>query len=259
MDQILELKDSTEEHGEKILSQNQEFYLLENLKRFLKTRQTSKPWYSQINFPLANNAIIPTDFVNLYSAEEGSFISTISDITAKKTDRYACTLQFDSWLNILAKTNEPLKKIVESLNTCIFDQYGEWYISAVFSQYKSKTRSLEICSVGTCYAFLLQHDTGILQTIDFCDPLGMQKNFVFTSKSFIVEPGDIFFACTDGVYNSKNNNGKALGKDFLQNLIKSCQMMSIYTQVEKIQNILTQKHSQGVIQDDRTIQFIKFQ
>jgi hypothetical protein len=241
-------------HAQKITEKN----LVKKLQSFLQTRETAKPWYLQTHYPLPFEDIVATDFANLYTTDKDTYISLLCDITAQKKNRYACFVQTNAWFEMLSHMDVSLKNILKIVNNSIYEQQGEWYLSAICTRYTASESTLEIFGAGTCNAFLYQHDTGKLKSFCFELPLGQKAQQTIETKTVKISSGDVFFACTDGIVNSLKRNEKPLGIDFIKSLILSCHMMSIYSQNTKISDFITENCAEGGIHDDRTIQLIKF-
>lgn len=139
-------------------------------------------------------------------------------------------------------------KSIDLINTTLnLNTSSEMYSSVDISILDLFTGQVEILKNGACNTYI-KNKKNIKKIESNSLPIGIVDKVELKSKSFDVSDGDIILMCSDGVFESKDENNKDWIEEFLKNVSTN--------NVQKIADLILAEaidNSYGIAHDDMTV------
>jgi sigma-B regulation protein RsbU (phosphoserine phosphatase) len=101
----------------------------------------------------------------------------------------------------------------------------QFYASLFYAEYQPETRVLEYVNAGHNPPMILRWKSGdcsVFRLEAGGTPIGLLEKTNFGADSFLMEPGDVLVAYTDGITESENPAGELWGQERLEDVLRKC-------------------------------------
>jgi len=222
----------------------------------LQRRRELPVFFAQIN---DYSAAVGSDLAQIYRMGETRLLSAIMDHTAQDAERASGLVYMDTWLRVIAHTSTSPQEVIKALNQDIRRRPGECYVAIAILQFDRKEQLVEICGAGNISVLVFEHETMQVRHLSFGPVIGVQENQDFETYSIRVNIGDIICLCTDGVIETRMQNGELSGTERVAEIIRKQYFLQPSELAARIMQITESSIGDGLNSDDRTVQVLKIE
>lgn len=164
-----------------------------------------------------------------------------------------------SAFRIAALHNEPPNILCRALNWLVHDGEEKYCIDLACAWIAPATGLVQFCAAGPgALVGRLDDDGGVTWVgLSHGEPIGRQRGSAYEVEKFTLEPQQSLLLATDGVSLAKNQDGTALGRTGLQEIIEDCAGNAPGQVLSEFASELTDYVSGGSCPDDVTVLLAK--
>jgi PAS domain S-box-containing protein len=205
-----------------------------NIARTLQSSLLTRPPHDAfhgIDFHMLYEAASPEaevggDFYDIFPVSDERIAIIIGDITGKGLDaaRYVAELKYSLRAHLSASGDiERALSQVNATAIALKERNEEKMFCVNVHLYHPGSGKLEVVQAGLEPSVLFSAD-GTVRTLDDkpCRPLNFAADTVFTVCTYLMQPGDVLFTYTDGLSESRADDGTFLGTDELIGMTREC-------------------------------------
>lgn len=222
----------------------------------LQRRRELPVFFSQIN---DYTAAVGSDLAQIYRIGETRLLSAIMDHTAQEAERASGLVYMDTWLRVMAHTSASPQEVIRALNQDICRRPGEGYAALAILHYDRNEQMVDISGAGNITVLVFEHETMQVSPLSFGPVIGIHENQDFEAFRFPVNIGDIICLCSDGVTESRLQNGELAGTERIAAIIRKQYFLQSAELAARIMQITESSIGDGLNSDDRTVQILKIE
>jgi serine phosphatase RsbU (regulator of sigma subunit) len=182
------------------------------------------------------------EFIDLIKLSEDRHIFVMGDLSGKGIAASMSMIIVKSVIRTFLHETKDFKLLVEKVNQFIrFNLPRGTFFEGIFAliDFKKDTVYYINCAVPAFFLYNRAYNN-VMEIQGEGHVLGFVKDIspYIKVKKVKLNPGDIIFACTDGVLDSKSLRGEAFGKDRLQKSIIENTMLSAQNMISATYNSL---------------------
>jgi hypothetical protein len=200
---------------------------------------------------------IGSDLGLVYPNGEDSLLISVCDVTADDVNRQIGLVYIDTWFAILSQTSLDAKGMMRRLNLDMVRRKAECYASVALIRHNRKTGVAEFAGAGTCAILHFRHETMSVKQYRFGPAAGVKSDLDVQGQSVALSPGDIVCAFTDGLPETRKQNGNPFGEDAISELLRKNYFLSPQDLADKIVKSVAESAKDGADGDDKTIHILK--
>ena len=198
------------------------------------------------------------DYYDFLPFRDGAWGIAIGDVSGKGI---AAALVMASLQGSLrAQTWQPRsdpERLMANVNRLVWEFSPQHFFASLFyAEYQPQSRVLRYVNAGHNPPIMLRRNhnrCALLPLTAGCAPVGLIEDCPFTSTTFRLEIDDVLVAYTDGLTESENSEGTALGYKRLESMLAGCCSQNPHEVLQLILDELS-AHSAGCPQaDDITV------
>lgn len=162
------------------------------------------------------------DFYDIVVSRKDRISFIIADVAGKGINSLTIMLMIRSILRLIVNTPQSAATILNWANRGICNETMkiDHFASVALINYNSLTKEAQIATCGNNTVLLYSAATKTIKQISMMsEPMGVEKDSVYSDIDLKLETGDILVACTDGVIESLDENGVQYSSAKLEKVI----------------------------------------
>jgi hypothetical protein len=172
------------------------------------------------------------DYLNFGSNRNGL---VLADVSGKGLQAALLTAKLQATVRALGQDYEFTSKLVSKINEIFHrDSLPNMFASLLYAEIAPDSAHIKFVNAGHLPPLLLQSGV-IRETTKGEQALGLIRESSYTEQSVELQPGDVFFAYSDGLTEARNERGEFFGPERLLRLLPGWQNLS----AEKIGKAVT--------------------
>lgn len=170
---------------------------------------------SAVYEPAGTEADVGGDFYDMFELTENSYGLVVGDVSGKGAEAAALTAQAKYMLRAFASRNHAPASVLFHLNNALAASFGEdRFATLVYLVYDTKERECTLSNAGHPAPLLFRGADGSVRAFELMGTvLGAFPDQQFEQTSFRLEAGDVFLAYTDGLIETRGEDGELFGRD----------------------------------------------
>ncbi|MFZ2960707.1 MAG: SpoIIE family protein phosphatase, partial [Candidatus Ozemobacteraceae bacterium] len=153
------------------------------------------------------------DYCDFIPMPDGRTLMVIGDVTGHGVGPALLMAMVKAEIFQLIEGKFPLDQLMERLDHLIFQNLRRKLCMTLFAAFfEPATGKISFCNGGHPYPFLVRKE-GSIQELEGCNAIlgGSEKRQKFSIFEDVLNPGDVLFLFTDGLYEATNPAGEAFG------------------------------------------------
>mgnify|MGYP003326473503 CR=1 FL=1 len=202
------------------------------------------------------------DFYDIIVSRRDKVSFVMADVAGKGMNSLIVMIMIRAILRLAVNTAQSASTIMSWANRglCSDSSKIDRFASVALINYNSTTKEAEIATCGNNPVYLYSASNKQLSQISVpTEPMGVEKDTVYSDINIALNEGDIIVTCTDGLLESLNENGVQYSTESLKKvIIKNCNA-SAKDITNRVKEDL-KKYSDSTQQyDDQSLLVIKIQ
>lgn len=212
--------------------------------------------------PADEKNVVGGDFYDVFKAEEGRWCFAIGDVCGTGPEAAAITGLARHTLRALAKEGLAPAVIMDRLNLAILEEsISTRFLTMLYGEMTpnyDEEGGMRVRMVSAGHPLPLRlSQKGEVSTFGGSQPLlGAFDDVGFATETYMVRPGELVLAVTDGVTERRNNNGM-LGEEGLLEIFGHAQGLSAQAVISRIDREL-EEYAPGGSTDDTAMLVLRF-
>ena len=198
------------------------------------------------------------DYYDFLPLQDGAWGIAVGDVSGKGIGSalVVATLQASLRAQTLCPRSR-IETLMKNVNHLVRESSpAEFFASLFYAEYRPASRLLRYVNAGHNPPMVMRRSGSrckVLLLNPGGAPVGALEDSTYISATFLLEPGDILVAYTDGITESENVDGDCFGQDRLERILCNCTARDSQEVLQCILNELS-AHSLGRSQaDDMTL------
>ena len=166
------------------------------------------------------------DYYDVLVSRKDRISFLMTDVAGKGMTSLVVMIMIRAILRLTVNTEQAASTILSWANRgiCIESSKIDHFASVALINYNSTTNEAQISACGNNPVFhFVAADKKLIQLTTPSEPMGVEKNTVYSDINIKLNSGDILVTCTDGLLESLNENGVQYTSDNLSKVIvKNC-------------------------------------
>ena len=162
------------------------------------------------------------DYYDVIASRKDRISFIMTDVAGKGMNSLVVMIMIRAILRLTVNTEQTAATILSWANRgiCIDSSKIDHFASVALINFDSTKNKAQISTCGNNPVFHFAAATGELKQITSpSEPMGVEKNSVYSDIDLDLASGDILVTCTDGLLESLNENGVQYGTDNLKKVI----------------------------------------
>ncbi|MCQ2592007.1 MAG: SpoIIE family protein phosphatase [Treponema sp.] len=166
------------------------------------------------------------DYYDVLISRKDRISFVMTDVAGKGMNSLVVMIMIRAILRLTTNTEQSAATILSWANRgiCLDSSKIDHFASVALINYNSNTNEAQIATCGNNPVFHFVASEQKLNQISIpSEPMGVEKNTVYTDINLKLNSGDILITCTDGVIEALNENGAQYAKENLTRVVlKNC-------------------------------------
>lgn len=196
------------------------------------------------------------DYIDAIDVRGQGLLLVIADVMGKGVPAAMLATVFRTAIRSRLNLAETPGWLLAQIDKQIHEELGHlsMFITAQAAYFSYGDRSLKLSSAGHCPAFLLRPgESSPTQLTSEGMPLGIQPADLYEEKITSLGTGDRVLFITDGIYESHDEDGEALGLDGFAHFVPEIWRDGLEAAPEKALALAEDHSSVDAFQDDKTL------
>lgn len=162
------------------------------------------------------------DYYDVLASRKDRISFIMADVAGKGMNSLVVMTMIRAILRLTVNTEQSAATILSWANRgiCIDSAKIDHFASVALINYNSNTNEAQISTCGNNPVFIFNSATKQVEQISSpSEPMGVEKNAVYSDINVNLNSGDIIVTCTDGLLESLNENGVQYAKENLSKVI----------------------------------------
>jgi serine phosphatase RsbU (regulator of sigma subunit)/DNA-binding response OmpR family regulator len=154
------------------------------------------------------------DYFNYLPMSDGSLVLVIADVTGHGVGPALVAATVHAYLGSMVETAVPIDEITSRLNRRLCQESeGSRFVTLLLARLEPESRSLHFVNAGHPSGQVIDRSGSVKATMDSgALPLGIDPDALFPmSQRIALEPGDLVFLMTDGIFEAPSPQDQLLG------------------------------------------------
>ena len=196
------------------------------------------------------------DYIDAIDVRGQGLLLVIADVMGKGVPAALLATVFRTAIRSRLNLAETPGWLLAQIDKQIHEELGHlnMFITAQAAYFSFSDRSLKLSSAGHCPAFLLR--SGEIEPQQLTSeglPLGIRPTDIYEERITELSPGDRVLFITDGIYETQDAEGNALGLDDFARHIPEIWQDGLETVPERALALAENHSSVNALQDDKTL------
>ncbi len=200
------------------------------------------------------------DYYDVLVSRKDRISFVMADVAGKGMNSLVVMIMIRAILRLAVNTAQSASTILSWANRgiCIESSKIDHFASVALINYNSVTNEVQISTCGNNPVFLLKADSSKLEQIStLSEPMGVEKDTVFTDINLQLSKGDILVTCTDGLIESLNDNGVQYAVEGLTKVVLKNRNAAAKDISNKVKDDLKKYCDQTQQYDDQSLLVVK--
>ena len=166
------------------------------------------------------------DYYDVLVSRKDRISFVMADVAGKGMTSLVVMIMIRAILRLTVNTEQTAATILSWANRgiCIETSKIDHFASVALINYNSTTNEAQVATCGNNPVFhFVAAEKKLVQVTTPSEPMGVEKNTVYTDINIKLNSGDILVTCTDGLLESLNENGVQYAAENLSKVItKNC-------------------------------------
>lgn len=202
------------------------------------------------------------DYYDVIASRKDRISFIMTDVAGKGMNSLVVMIMIRAILRLTVNTEQTAATILSWANRgiCIDSSKIDHFASVALINFDSTKNKAQISTCGNNPVFHFSASTGeFKQVTSPSEPMGVEKNSVYTDIDLDLASGDILVTCTDGLLESLNENGVQYGTDNLKKVILKNKGANAKDISSRVKDDLKKYCGAAQQYDDQSILLIKIQ
>ena len=200
------------------------------------------------------------DLYDYFILNDEQLLFAVGDISGKGIPAALFMIYTQTLMRSLAKSDMSVSEIVEQLNNKLIEEnISDLFVTLLMGILNFKTGKLTYCNAAHNLPLVIRNE-GIIEEIGETHgiPVGIYPDRNYTYSEIQLEEGDQFMIYTDGVVDSKDENGMNYSVDVLKYNLMGAWFLTPQEAVSKIQKSIVEFRGNIDPVDDLTILMLQY-
>ena len=166
------------------------------------------------------------DYYDVLVSRKDRISFVMTDVAGKGMNSLVVMIMIRAILRLTVNTEQTAATILSWANRgiCSDSSKIDHFASVALINYNSTTNEAQIATCGNNPVFhFVAAEKKLIQVSTASEPMGVEKNTVYSDINIKLNSGDLIVTCTDGLLESLNENGVQYSSENLQKVIlKNC-------------------------------------
>ncbi len=202
------------------------------------------------------------DYYDVIASRKDRICFVMTDVAGKGMNSLVVMIMIRAILRLTVNTEQSAATILSWANRgiCIDSAKIDHFASVALINFNSTNNQAQISTCGNNPVFLFSASTGEFKQLTTpSEPMGVEKNTVYSDIDVALASGDILVTCTDGLLESLNENGVQYASDNLKKVILKNKGAGAKDISSRVKDDLKQYCGNAQQYDDQSILVIKIQ
>ena len=202
------------------------------------------------------------DYYDVIASRKDRISFILSDVAGKGMNSLVVMIMIRAILRLTVNTEQSAATILSWANRgiCIDSSKIDHFASVVLINFDSTKNKAQIATCGNNPVFRFSAaDNEFKQLTSPSEPMGVEKNSVYSDIDVALSSGDILVACTDGLLESLNENGVQYASENLKKVILKNKGANAKDISNRVKDDLKKYCGNAQQYDDQSILVIKIQ
>ena len=202
------------------------------------------------------------DYYDVIASRKDRISFIMTDVAGKGMNSLVVMIMIRAILRLTVNTEQTAATILSWANRgiCIDSSKIDHFASVALINFDSTKNKAQISTCGNNPVFHFSAATGeFKQVTSPSEPMGVEKNSVYTDIDLDLAAGDILVTCTDGLLESLNENGVQYSTENLKKVILKNKGANAKDISGRVKDDLKKYCGAAQQYDDQSILFIKIQ
>lgn len=202
------------------------------------------------------------DYYDFLALPDGSWGIAIGDVSGKGIGAALVMASLQGSLRTqILQNGFDIETLITNVNRLVWESSPQHFFASLFyAEYQPQSRVLKYINAGHNAPLVIRrerHGCGLFPLKPESGPVGLLRESDYACTTFQLKIGDVLVAYTDGVTESENSGGIALGQNRLESILYHCYLKDANEILRVILEELS-VHSAGCAQaDDVTVVVIQ--
>jgi serine phosphatase RsbU (regulator of sigma subunit) len=208
---------------------------------------------SAVYEPAGAEADVGGDFYDMFQLAENSYGLVVGDVSGKGAEAAALTAQAKYMLRAFASRNRGPASVLFHLNNALAVSFGEdRFATLVYLVYDTNKRGCILSNAGHPAPLLFKGADGSVRAFELPGTvLGAFPEQQFEQTSFKLEAGDVFLAYTDGLIETRREDGEMFGRERVERALRDVAGRRV--EPEPARAIYEEATDFGLVNDDTVV------
>jgi len=200
------------------------------------------------------------DLYDFFMLDKNHLLFAVGDIAGKGIPASLFMIYTQTLLRSIAKSNMSVSEIVMNLNNKLADEnISELFVTMLIGILDVRNGKLTYCNAAHNLPLLIKQE-GVIEELNETHgiPLGIYANKVYAHSEITLKINDQLMVYTDGVVDTKDENGMNYSVDVLKYNLMGSWFMAPSEVVDKIENSVTTFRGNIAPVDDLTLLVIQY-
>lgn len=202
------------------------------------------------------------DYYDVMVSRKDRISFVMADVAGKGMNSLVVMIMIRAILRLAVNTAQSASTILSWANRgiCLESSKIDHFASVALINYNSTTKEAQIATCGNNPVYLYSASNNQLSQISVpTEPMGVEKDTVYSDINITLNTGDILVTCTDGLLESLNENGVQYATENLKKVIlKNCNE-NAKNITNRVKEDLKQYVENAQQYDDQSLLVIKIQ
>ena len=202
------------------------------------------------------------DYYDVIASRKDRISFVMSDVAGKGMNALVVMIMIRAILRLTVNTEQTAATILSWANRgiCIDSAKIDHFASVALINFDSTKNKAQIATCGNNPVFLFSAASNEFKQISSpSEPMGVEKNTVYTDIDVDLSAGDILVTCTDGLLESLNENGVQYTSENLKKVIMKNKGVNAKDISSRVKDDLKKYCGNAQQYDDQSILVIKIQ
>lgn len=202
------------------------------------------------------------DYYDVIASRKDRISFVMSDVAGKGMNSLVVMVMIRAILRLTVNTEQTAATILSWANRgiCIDSSKIDHFASVALINFDSTKNKAQIATCGNNPVFLYSAQTNEFKQVSTpTEPMGVEKNTVYTDIDIALSAGDILVTCTDGLLESLNENGVQYASESLKSVIVKNKGANAKDISSRVKDDLKKYCGAAQQYDDQSILVIKIQ
>ena len=202
------------------------------------------------------------DYYDVIASRKDRISFVMSDVAGKGMNALVVMIMIRAILRLTVNTEQSAATILSWANRgiCIDSAKIDHFASVALINFDSTKNTAQISTCGNNPVFHFSAATGEFKQLTVSsEPMGVEKNTVYSDIDVSLSAGDILVTCTDGLLESLNENGVQYSSENLKKVIMKNKGVNAKDISSRVKDDLKKYCGSAQQYDDQSILVIKIQ